>query len=152
MRAHRPTQTLCTTIYNTQMQPTEEHVKEIAELLDCGQLCFFHEPTGTIEHYPDPDNPYAELDEWQDALDRIDADWDNYIRFEKMDSSQAFRVMENFANSLSDENFRTRLIQQLSQRQPFSKFKNIIDNSEYRQNWFDFKGQAYISWVREQLE
>ena len=104
------------------MRPTKEHIKEIAELLECGELCFFHEPTGTIEHYPDPDNIYVEIEEWQDTLDRIDADLDNYQRFEKMDSNQAFRIMEDFANTLTDENFRTRLFEQLSQRKPFSKF------------------------------
>jgi hypothetical protein len=134
------------------MKPTEEHIKEIAELLDCGELCFFHEPTGNIEHYPDPDNPYVELEEWQETLDRIDADLDNYQRFEKMDSNLSFRVMEDFANTLTDENFRTRLFEQLSQRKPFSKFKWAIDNSEHRQDWFDFKEQAYINWVREQLD
>jgi len=133
------------------MNPTEEPIKEIAELLDCGQLCFFHEPTGTIEHYPDPDNPYVELEEWQETLDKIDADWGNYQRFEKMDSNQAFRVMEDFANTITDENFRTQLFEQLSQRKPFSRFKWAIDNSEHRQNWFDFKERAYINWVREQL-
>ena len=134
------------------MRPTEEHIKEIAEFLDCGELCFFHEPTGTIEHYPDPDNPYVELEEWQETLDRIDANWGDYQRFEKMDSNQAFRVMEDFTNSLTDENFRTQLFNQLSQRKPFSKVKWAIDNSNYRQNWFDFKEQAYINWVREQLD
>jgi len=133
------------------MKPTEEHIKEIAELLDCGQLCFFHEPTGTIEHYPDPDNPYVELEEWQETLNNIEADRENYLKFEKMDSRQGFQLMEDFANSINDDNFRTRLFEQLSQRKPFSKFKWTIDNSEYRQDWFDFKEQAYLNWVREQL-
>ena len=133
------------------MKPTEEHIKEIAELLDCGQLYFFHEPTGTIEHYPDPDNPYVELEEWQETLNNIEADRENYLKFEKMDSRQGFQLMEDFANSINDDNFRTRLFEQLSQRKPFSKFKWTIDNSEYRQDWFDFKEQAYLNWVREQL-
>lgn len=133
------------------MQPTEQHIKEIAELLDCGKLCFFHKTTGTIEHYPDPDNAYVELDEWQETLDKIDSDRGNYLKFERMDSSQGFRMMEDFANSLTDENLRIRLFEQLSQRKPFSKFKWVIDNSDYRQNWFDFKEQANINWVREQL-
>ena len=68
-----------------------------------------------------------------------------------MDSMQSFRVMEDFANSLSDDAFRDRLIHQLSQRKPFSKFKWTIDNSNYRQDWFDFKEQAYLQWVRQQL-
>ena len=133
------------------MKPTEEHVKNIAELLDCGELCFFHAPTGAIESYPDPDNPYVELEEWQEIIDRVEDDRSNFIKFEPMDSMQSFRVMEDFANSLSDDAFRDRLIHQLSQRKPFSKFKWTIDNSNYRQDWFDFKEQAYLQWVRQQL-
>lgn len=92
------------------MNPTEEHIKEIAELLDCGELCYFHEATGTIEHHPDPNNEYFDPEPWQETLDRIDANWGEYLQFEKMDSNQSLRVMEDFANSLTDENFRTRLL------------------------------------------
>ena len=133
------------------MTPTEEQIKEIAELLECGQLCFFHEPTGTVEHHSDPDDPYFDAELWQEIMDKLDADRVNYLRFDKMDSNQAFEVMEDFAHSLSDEKFRNRLFNQLAQRKPFSKFKWTIDNSEYRQDWFDFRLQAYIDWVRQQL-
>jgi len=133
------------------MQPTEAHIKEIAEELDCGMVCFFHKPTGTIEHYPDPDNMYFEISDWQEIIDKIDSDLSNFQKFEKMDSQQGFRVMENFTNSVSDEGFRKHLINQLSQRKPFSKFKRAVDNSDYRQEWFDFKARAYILWVREQM-
>ncbi|MEM6525950.1 MAG: hypothetical protein AAF693_19280 [Bacteroidota bacterium] len=47
------------------MNPTEEQIKEIAELLDCGELCFFHKPTGTIEYHPDPNDFYLDLEPWQ---------------------------------------------------------------------------------------
>ncbi|MEM6525954.1 MAG: hypothetical protein AAF693_19300 [Bacteroidota bacterium] len=134
------------------MNPTEEQIEEIAELLDCGELCFFHKPTGTIEHHPDPNDFYLDLEPWQETMDKIDEDRDNYQRFVKMHSNQAFLVMESFANTLTDETFQTQLFEQLSQRKPFSKFKWAIDNSEYRENWFDFKKQSYINWVREQLD
>jgi hypothetical protein len=133
------------------MTLTDEHINEIAELLDCGEVCFFHEPTGTLEHYPDPDNLYFEPEFWQETMDKVESDRSNYQRFEKMDSRQGFQVMEDFANSLTDENFRTRLFEQLAQRKPFSKFKWAIDNSEHRQDWFDFKHQANIKWVGKQV-
>lgn len=133
------------------MNPTDEQIKEIAELLECGELCFFHSPTGAIEHHPDPDDAYFDSEPWQEVLDKIDSDWGNYKRFEKMDSRQGFRVMEDFTNTLSDEHFRTKLFQLLSESKPFRKFKWAIDNSQYRQDWFDFRSQAYIDWVREQL-
>ncbi|QSE99353.1 hypothetical protein JR347_07955 [Fulvivirga lutea] len=134
------------------MTPTEEHIKEIAELLDCGHVCFFHEQTGTIEYYPNPDSEYFDPEPWQETIDRIDADLDNYLPFEKMDSRQGFQMMEDFAHSLTDTDFRERLFKLLSEGKPFSKFKWAIDNSEYRQDWFDFKKQANINWVRSQIE
>jgi hypothetical protein len=133
------------------MTLTDEQIKEIAELLECGEVCFFHKPTETLEHYPDPDNLYFEPEFWQETIDKIESDRSNYQRFEKMGSHQGFQIMEDFANSITDMNFRTRLFEQLSQHKPFSKFKWAIDNSEHREDWFDFKQQAYINWVREQL-
>jgi len=133
------------------MSPTDEQIKEIVELLDCGQLCFFHKTTGSIEHYADPYGPYFDPEPWQDAIDKVEADRSNYQEFEKMGSNEAFQVMKDFANSLPDEEFNNQLFKLLSQNKPFSKFKWAIDNSEYRQDWFDFKGQASINWVLGQL-
>ena len=72
------------------MTLTEEHIAEIAELLDCGMTCFYHRPTGTIESHPDPGDLYFEPEFWQDLIDKIENDRDNYDRFEKMDSNQGF--------------------------------------------------------------
>jgi len=82
------------------MTLTKEHILEIAELLDCGMICFYHLSTGTIESHPDPYGPYYDPEPWQDIIDKIENNWHNYIRFEKMDSNEGFRVMEDFAFSL----------------------------------------------------
>ncbi len=132
------------------MNPTEEDIKEIAEILACGELCFFHKPSGSIEHHPDP-NDLPDPEFWQETINKIEADISNYKRFEKMNSRQSFQVMEYFANSLTDINFRTSLLDLLAEPKPFGKFRRVIDNSDYRQDWFDFKNQAHIDWVREQI-
>lgn len=133
------------------MTLTDEHISEIAELLDCGMICFYHRPTGTIESYPDPDDLYFDPEPWQDIIDKIENNWSSYDRFEKMDSNQGFQVMENFAHSLTDINFRNRILNRLSKRRPFQNFKLLIDSSDYRQAWFDFKKQAYIEFVKQQI-
>ncbi|MDR7131528.1 hypothetical protein J2X69_003892 [Algoriphagus sp. 4150] len=133
------------------MMLTEHHIEEIAELLDCGMLCFFHTPTGTIEYHPDPENPYFEPEPWEDLFEKLESDWGNYVRFEKMDSREGFQVMEDFAYSMTDTNFREKLLDQLSKRKPFQNFKYTIDTSKYRQDWFDFKKKAYIDFVKQQL-
>ncbi|MEB2776567.1 UPF0158 family protein [Algoriphagus sp. D3-2-R+10] len=115
-------------------------------------LCFFHIPTGTIESHPDPQDPYFDPEPWEDLIEKIESDWGNYMRFEKMDSNEGFKVMENFAYSMTDSYFREKLLDELSRRKPFQNFKFTIDTSEYRQDWFDFKKKAYIDFVKKQLE
>lgn len=133
------------------MELSDKHIEEIADLLDCGMLCFYHKPTGAIESHPDPNDPFFEGEEWEELIEKIEADWDNYIRFEKMSSREAFQVMEDFAGSLSDSPFQDKLFHQLSNRKPFQNFKYTIDNSKYREDWFDFKKKAYMEFVKGQI-
>lgn len=133
------------------MEMTEEQISEIAELLQGGLICFHHRSTGSLEWHPDPDSPYFDPEPWEDLIDKIENDRDSYMRFEIMDSYQAFKLMENFAYSLSDINFRDKILERLSRRKPFHHFKVLIDYSPYRQAWFDFRQQSYIDWVKKQL-
>ncbi|WP_439489357.1 UPF0158 family protein [Algoriphagus sp.] len=133
------------------MELTQQHIEEIAEFLECGMVCYFHKPTGEIEWHPDPDIPFFEPEPWEDLFEKIDSDLGNYMRFQQMDSREAFQVMEDFANSLTDVFFREHLLEQLSARKPFQNFKFVIESSKYRQEWFDFRRQAYIEYVRAQI-
>lgn len=136
----------------TKLTLTEEHITEIAELLDCGMTCYFHRPTGAIESHPNQDDPYFDPEPLQDIIDKIESDLDNYERFEKMSSNEGFHVMEDFAYSLTNSIFRDKILERLSNRKPFQKFKSMIDSSEYRQDWFEFKKNAYLDFVKRQIE
>ncbi|WP_339701628.1 UPF0158 family protein [Algoriphagus aquimarinus] len=133
------------------MKPTEKDIAEIADWLDCGMFCFYHKPTGVIESHPDPEDPFFDPEPWEELIEKIESDWNNYKSFEKMDSREGFQVMEDFAHSLSDFYFREKLLKQLSNRKPFQSFRYMIDESEYRQDWFDFKKKAYIEFVKGQI-
>lgn len=134
------------------MNLTEKDIKEIASELDIGMICFYHPPTGEIESYPDPDDILFEPEPWQEIMDKIDNDFDNYVRFEKMSSRQGYGVMEDFALSLNDENFKKKCLNLLQRRKPFHNFKDLVEFSDYREDWFAFKNQASIDWVKKQME
>lgn len=133
------------------MKLTDKHIRQIAEELECGMICFFHKESGEIAYHPDPLSPYFDPEPWEEIMDKIEEDSDNYIRFDNMDSSRGFRVMEDFALSIDDEHFREVLLRCLSRSKPFRNFKYQIDSSDYRQDWFDFRTQAYVNWVKEQI-
>lgn len=134
------------------MTLTDEHIVEIANLLECGMTCSFHSPTGAIEYYPDPLKHDFDSELWQDVIDKVHNDWGNYIQFEGIDSNQGFKLMENFAYSLTDSNFRDKILDRISRKKPFQNFRLLIDSSDYRQDWFDFKKKAYIDYVKQQIE
>ncbi|MBI1308106.1 MAG: hypothetical protein GC181_15990 [Bacteroidetes bacterium] len=138
------------------MSLTEKQIEEIAELLETGMVCYIHRITGEIESLPKTEENefFFSADEelpWQDVLDKIEKDRDNYHIIEGMQSSEAFEVMQNFADQITDNYFRDKIYRILSNKNPFRHFKTLIDSSPYRQHWFDFKKLAYIDFVRKQV-
>ena len=60
--------------------------------------------------------------------------------------------MEKFVDQLDNSKFRERLVYALNNRKPFANFKQIIDNSESRQDWFDFKDKELQEYVKTMIE
>lgn len=131
--------------------PTE-HLVEIAETLEMGLTCYYHRPTGAIEAHPDLNDAGLDIDLWEDVIEKIENDRDSYERLENMDSKQAFKVMEDFAYSITDLPFRDQILDRLSAKKPFQNFKMLVDFSDHRDDWFRFKRQAYIEFVKRQLK
>jgi len=69
-----------------------------------------------------------------------------------MESWEAFRIMEEFAEAVGDEKLSNELLKILGRKSPFANFKAEVESSPYRQNWFDFRLKRYEDYVREQLE
>ena len=131
---------------------TDQIKKEIAELLECGHICFVHSKTGEFEYHPDELHDDFDKEPWQDVIDKIEENWDDYFKIEKMDSSESFKLMDDFVNTLKSLEIKDDLHDALSRPKPFRNFKDIIDQSKYRQNWFDFKSEKYIDSVNRQIE
>ena len=132
---------------------TDEQIAELADNLDCGFRCFVHKETKTIVTTSDFENDlYSDADLWAEVNEKIEHNFDSYVEIEKMDSNESFRLMQNFIESIQDNQLRDKLDQALNKRKPFRNFKFEIDNSgSYRQKWFDFKKQQLIEWVKGQL-
>ena len=133
---------------------TDQQIKEIAELLDAGMVCYYNKKTGEIKSVIDFDsNPGADEELWEDDIKELEDNDEDYIHFESYTSRESFEVMADFAENVDNTGLRKKLIYALNNRKPFQNFKWQIDNSgEYRQKWFDFKNNRYIEFVKDQLE
>ena len=136
------------------MKLTTEEIKSIAEDLDCGMKVYVHKETKEIKTIIDFDHHFdADEELWKDELSEIEKNYDKYLVFEKMDSRESFRVMEDFLETVEDDELRKKLELGLNLSKPFRNFKDIIDGEgEYREKWFNFKNSKYINYVEEQLE
>ena len=136
------------------LELSEEQIKEIAGELNCGMKVYVHIDTKVIKAIIDFDTHiYADEENWADDLKEIEKNYDKYIEFEQMDSREAFRVMEEFVETVRDDELKKKLELGLSLSKPFRNFNDIIaGEGEYRERWFSFKEVKYIEFVKEQLE
>lgn len=134
---------------------TEEKIKEIAQELDTGMLCYYHITAGEVESVPDELKGHTGYEAvfWKDSLKKIKANRSKYICFEGMESGEVFRMMERFAESVTDNFISRRLHQTLQNRKPFHHFKVTLKQyPSLLQQWHDYKDEQYILHVKQQLQ
>lgn len=130
-----------------------ENIKEIAEQLDCGFRAYIHKTTGHLLFIPDEDSlPDIDLDSWEEELELLENNVEDYYEFDKWTSNESFEMMSDFADQLTDHHLQSRLLDALRRNKPFREFKFVIDNSgKCRQQWFDFKNKWQQVFVAKQV-
>jgi len=132
---------------------TPQILKQITEELDTGMVCYYHKVTGELEVYPhELSNPGFDEEFWEDVMEKVSENRDDYIEFEPMSSSESFRVMESFISKIDDIRIHNKFIDAISRKRPFAHFKDTLDYyPELREQWYVFKSEAYIQYVKDQL-
>jgi len=136
------------------LQIRPEMVKEIAGQLDMGFKCFYNIKTCELEVIPDEVRlPGYDDEPWQESIDKVDQNPDDYLCFAGMDSSESFRLMENFINEIPVSRIQMRFEEVIQRKKPFQQFKYLLlDYPELRQQWFEFKEQGMIIFVQDQID
>lgn len=136
--------------------PSQKQLDEIADNLECGFKCYWFPESKRVVSIidEDPDEYYNITGEdLQAEIDAIENAQEHYIELERMSSNQAFRVMEEFMETVDDPSTKSKLWDALNRNKPCANFKHQIDNSgPYREAWFKFRRNAFQEWVKEQIE
>ena len=70
-----------------------------------------------------------------------------------MTPSESFQMMEDFTSTIEDKSIRIKFEDILSSKKPFRNFNALVHQlNEIRQQWFDFKSEAELKYVKIQLE
>lgn len=88
------------------MHISKDKINEIAEQLDCGFRAFIHTTTGELIFIPDNNNYSGiEINYWEEDLEELKYNFYQYYEIEKWTSSQAFEMIFEFTNQLTDKTF-----------------------------------------------
>ena len=74
--------------------------------------------------------------------------WEDYLTFNPLHSSESFVIMEAFARQLKNKNAAEKMLNILSRGKPFVHFNEYIHNSEYREDWFQFRQEQLENYVK----
>ena len=138
-------------------KPEQDIINEIAQQLDCGNECYFNQKTKELVCIPNADlmamgdeEYYREV--FKEDLEKVKSQKKDLIKFEVPESFESYKIMENFKNQINDDKFKKKLDEALNRRKPFQNFKYLIDNSEYRDDWFGFKQKELEKMVLETIK
>ncbi|MDG4717345.1 UPF0158 family protein [Winogradskyella marincola] len=129
-------------------------IKEIAQELDCGFDCYYNCKTNEILAIPNFSH-IADEDDFKEAfredLKKIKKHQADFVKIEVLQSFESFKIMELFVEQLHDKKLQAELENVLANKKLFQNFKNRIDHSNFKQNWFDFKQSKLEKIVENQL-
>ena len=134
------------------MKITLKQIHSISQDLQTGLEIFINKETYEIKSLLNPNDLYSDTEFWDEELEKIENEWSDYIIISKMESREAFQIMEDFVDEISDPRLNEDLIKILNRKSPFANFKQEIETSTYRQKWFDFKDRKYEDYVKNCLE
>ena len=139
-----------------------ELIHTVAENIDCGLVCFINPETLEVEEIPKGmldgfsdfsiNRKFGDEDEDEDEQKFLHEDWETYITVEPRESGDSFKIMEKFVDEVNDKNLKSKLINALNNRKPFANFKNIVESSNYRKEWFAFKQRQLEIMVWDELQ
>lgn len=128
---------------------SDEQIKDIAQELEIGMSCFVNKKTGELKSIPEE---LIDEEEWQDIIDEIENNSENFIEVENMDSHESYNLMLRFVDTVEDKQLSIRLNNALNGQKPFHTFRYELNYSdEYLDKWYEYKSRHMISWVKDQL-
>ena len=93
-----------------------------------------------------------DLIEDEEINEKIDEEPERFIYIEPIDSSESFRIMEDFIFKLPDGKAKNQLEYAISKSKPFRRFKDkLYEYPDIREMWYKFHAQEMKKEANEWL-
>ncbi len=131
---------------------SDKLIDDIAFALDCDMVCCMNPDTYEVEDVPhDVLSGMYQDDLWQEALNRVDR-WGAYITIDRPGLPETVKIMQAFVDDyVPVGNLRTQLSDILRLRRPYKHFHDIVENSNYRDEWATYNRRQMMQHVKRKL-
>ncbi len=138
-------------------------IQNLKEKIDWDELAValtYGDPLGFGgEHYLDAETGEVlfccrDTVEFEELQKKIDNDkTGRYVHIELMPSNVAYGYIEEFIETIEDENLKEKLYIAISGKGAFRRFKDVLQNyPETREKWFEFHDKAVRQYAEEWLD
>ncbi|MCP4359117.1 MAG: AAA family ATPase [Chloroflexi bacterium] len=94
---------------------------------------------------------YVDLDEETAAL--LETERERFIEVDRVPSRDAWRIMDDFAETVANGRIRDNLLRALGGKGAFRRFKDTLyDYPDVRQQWFIYQERRYMELAQEWVE
>jgi len=109
---------------------------------------FLDKETGDLRMFSTYEGQFLDGEEDEDEIEAMDL-----VRIDRIESREAFGIMERFAHEVARSPLQDRLIEALNRPKPFRRFKNVLNEyNEERDQWHAFHEETVLRIGRQYLE
>jgi len=131
---------------------SEEQIKDISEDLQLGFKVYINKETLETRSIYDFGYLSGVSDLWEEELNRIKKNWNNYFEIRGMEPWEVFEIMEDYIQEIVKKEDESDLLDALKDKRSFAKFRALVEGSDYKQSWFTFRKDRYLKYVRNKLQ
>jgi len=127
----------------------------MADAVSQGEKVWFHKPTQSFLAHPDPAHHSFENESdylVEETMDEVFLDFDSYIEIPAVNSTESYRFMEDFTDTLIDERHRHRLFDALGGKKPFKFFRNAVEEADLLDDWYTYHDARLQDYVMGKIE
>ena len=128
-------------------------IAEIAGTIDCGLEVYYNIQTFESHSIPVNEDYMCDFDNtFQEEVEAIEAQKEDLLHFEPLESHESFSMMESFAAQIKNDRYKRILVKALSQKSPFANFKYEIQDLGIQEQWYAFKKQYLEDHIKKAFE
>lgn len=133
------------------MKISPNQIQGIAEELQIGFDVYLNMNTGEYHPILNLKKAFHNRLLWEKELNLVKSKWDNYTIIAVMEPWQLFDMMHDFTLFV-DGGFYQELKIALRSCKSFMRFKHLVNNSPYREQWNEYRDNHYINYVKNRLK